>query len=146
MKTKPLTFLLALTFLFLFSGSSVVFSNDLQDGVDAHTRGDFETAHRIFLKLAKKGHVEAQYNLGVMYEHGRGVPKNHKEAVKWYRLAAEQELVNKNRKVSASKNVSGLVFISSVSSFLPSLVLFLFVVESCLFPPSFYLLQHSYLL
>ena len=35
MKTKPLTFLLALTFLFLFSGSSVMFADDLQDGVDA---------------------------------------------------------------------------------------------------------------
>ena len=32
MKTKPLTFLLALTFLFLFSGSSVVFADDFQDG------------------------------------------------------------------------------------------------------------------
>jgi len=30
-ETKPLTFLLALTFLFLFSGSSVVFGDDLQD-------------------------------------------------------------------------------------------------------------------
>jgi len=28
MKTKPLTFLLALTFLFLFSGSSVVFGDE----------------------------------------------------------------------------------------------------------------------
>ena len=36
MKTKSLTFLLALTFLFLFSGSSVVFGGDLQDGVDAY--------------------------------------------------------------------------------------------------------------
>ena len=32
MKTKPLTFLLALTFLFLFSGSSVVFGDDFTDG------------------------------------------------------------------------------------------------------------------
>ena len=31
-KTKPLTFLLALTFLFLFGGSSVVFADDFQDG------------------------------------------------------------------------------------------------------------------
>jgi len=30
MKTKPLTFLLSLTFLFLFSGS--VFADDFQDG------------------------------------------------------------------------------------------------------------------
>ena len=87
MKPK-LTFLLALTFLFLFSGS--VFADDLKDGLDAIDKEDYKTAHQIFLKLAKKGHVEAQYNLGVMYEHGRGVPKNHKEAVKWYRLSAEQ--------------------------------------------------------
>ena len=33
MKTKPLTFLLALTFLFLFSGS--VFGDDLQDAFSA---------------------------------------------------------------------------------------------------------------
>ena len=35
MKTKSLTFLLALTFLFLFSGSSVVFSDDFQDATDS---------------------------------------------------------------------------------------------------------------
>jgi len=29
-------------------------------------------------------------NLGLMYEQGRGVPKNDAEAVRWYRLAAEQ--------------------------------------------------------
>jgi len=90
MKTKKLTFLLALTFLFLFSGS--VFGDDLQDGLDAIDKEDYKTAHQIFLKLAKKGHVEAQYNLALIYDLGKGVPKNHKEAVKWYRLAAEQGL------------------------------------------------------
>ena len=38
MKTKQLTFLLALTFLFLFSGSSVVFADDFKDGWDAYDR------------------------------------------------------------------------------------------------------------
>ena len=42
MKPK-LTFLLALTFLFLFSGSSVVFANDFQDATDAYTRKDYKT-------------------------------------------------------------------------------------------------------
>jgi len=32
MKAKPLIFLLALTFLFLFSGSSVVVGDDFTDG------------------------------------------------------------------------------------------------------------------
>ena len=30
------------------------------------------------------------YNLGLMYDSGEGVPEDDKEAVKWYRLAAEQ--------------------------------------------------------
>ena len=33
---------------------------------------------------------EEQYNLGVMYNEGEGVPLDDKESVKWYRLAAEQ--------------------------------------------------------
>ena len=32
----------------------------------------------------------AQYNLGVMYENGEGVPQDDKEAVRWYRKSAEQ--------------------------------------------------------
>ena len=39
MKIKPLTLLLALTFLFLFSGS--VFGDDFQDGFDAYKRNDY---------------------------------------------------------------------------------------------------------
>lgn len=39
---------------------------------------------------AEQGDPEAQYNLGVMYAKGKGVPKNHKTAVAWYRKAAEQ--------------------------------------------------------
>ena len=32
----------------------------------------------------------AQYSLGVSYEIGEGVAQDSAEAVKWYRLAAEQ--------------------------------------------------------
>ncbi|MEC8928798.1 MAG: tetratricopeptide repeat protein [Verrucomicrobiota bacterium] len=40
--------------------------------------------------LAEKGDARAQYKLGYAYDEGQGVPKNDKEAVKWYRKAAEQ--------------------------------------------------------
>ena len=33
-----------------------------------------------------------QYYLGAFYENGQGVPQDYKEAVKWFRLAAEQGL------------------------------------------------------
>lgn len=43
-------------------------------------------------KKAEAGDAEAQYNLGVMHGKGQGTPQNYKEAIKWYQLAADQEL------------------------------------------------------
>jgi len=88
MKTKPLTFLLALTFLFLFSGS--VYGDDFQDGLDAYKRQDYKTAYKLWLPLAEQGDADAQVLLGVMYDKGQGVPQDYKESIKWYRLSAEQ--------------------------------------------------------
>jgi len=39
---------------------------------------------------AEQGLASAQFNLGCMYEEGKGVYQNLHESVKWYRLAAEQ--------------------------------------------------------
>ena len=87
MKT-PLTFLLSLTFLFLFSGS--VYGDDFQDAHDVANKGDFKTAYKLFVLLAEQGNAEAQVSLGVMYQKGLGVSQDYKEAVKWFRLSAEQ--------------------------------------------------------
>ena len=65
-------------------------SADFDKGLDAYDRGDYATALREFKPLAEKGDAYAQYNLGVMYDNGQGVPKDYKTAVKWYTLAAEQ--------------------------------------------------------
>ena len=37
-------------------------------------------------RLAEKGNAGAQFNLGLMYDNGEGVPKNKAEAAKWRRL------------------------------------------------------------
>ena len=50
---------------------------------------DYATALREFKRLAKQGLAPAQYNLGLMYANGRGVPQDYKTAVESYRLAAE---------------------------------------------------------
>ncbi len=39
---------------------------------------------------AEQGLADAQYNLGLMYQNGHGVPQDDAEAARWYRLAAEQ--------------------------------------------------------
>ena len=41
-------------------------------------------------KAAEQGHPRAQYNLGVLYANGQGVPQDFTEAAKWFRKAAEQ--------------------------------------------------------
>ena len=91
MKTKQLIFLLTLTFLFLFSGSSVVFGDDLRDGLLAYGTKDYKKAYKLILPLAEQGNVIAQTTLGVMYQEGHEVLKDYKEAVKWYRRSAERE-------------------------------------------------------
>ena len=68
MKTKPITLLLALTFLFLCSVSSVGVGDDLQDGLDAYNKGDFKTAYKLWLPLAEQGVAKAQYNLVLMHD------------------------------------------------------------------------------
>ena len=43
-----------------------------------------------FFQLANQGDTNAQSRIGGMYTLGRGVARNYVEAVRWFRLAAEQ--------------------------------------------------------
>jgi TPR repeat protein len=65
-------------------------SAGLKEGVAALDRGDYGTAYLEFKPLAEQGDAIAQHNLGLMYEKGWGIPKNYREAAKWYRKAALQ--------------------------------------------------------
>jgi TPR repeat protein len=57
--------------------------------VAAYDRGDYAEALDGYRVLAEKGHIDAQLNLGFMYDNGQGVP-HYIAAAKWYRKAAEQ--------------------------------------------------------
>ena len=41
-------------------------------------------------QMAQWGNAKAQYNLGMKYAQGRGVPKDDQQAAAWYQKAAEQ--------------------------------------------------------
>jgi len=60
------------------------------EGIAAHSAGNYQKALEIFQLLAGQGHAIAQNNLGVMYRDGQGTPQNYKEAIKWFYEAAEQ--------------------------------------------------------
>lgn len=61
-----------------------------QEGLEAARNGDYDTALEEFRKAADKGLHLAQYNLGVLYYSGRGVPQDFSKAMEWTRKAAEQ--------------------------------------------------------
>lgn len=68
---------------------------------DAFQKGDYETALAEWTYLAERGSRNAQYNLGMMYAQGQGVPQNFAEAFRWYMMAAEQGDIEAQRSVSA---------------------------------------------
>ena len=63
---------------------------DLGTGQRAFAKGDYATAFKEWLPLAKQGNVFAQSNIGFLYYQGLGVPQDYDEAVKWSRKAAVQ--------------------------------------------------------
>jgi TPR repeat protein len=61
-----------------------------EDGLAAAEKGDYATALRLWRPLADQGEPNAQYNIGLMYDQGKGVPQDHVQAAAWYRKAGEQ--------------------------------------------------------
>jgi len=62
---------------------------------------DYAEAVRWYRKAADQGYAIAQYDLGNMYDQGKGVPQNYGEARRWYRKAADQGYTNAQRALSA---------------------------------------------
>ena len=83
-----------LTLAVLLGSVSISTSGALKRGLSAYKSGNYATALREWTPLAKRGNKVAQNNLGVMYRKGKGVPRDHKTAVQWYRLSAKQGHAN----------------------------------------------------
>jgi TPR repeat protein len=82
-------FLLAL-FLVLLMLPALAQADQLQDGLAAADRRDYQTALKLLQPLADQGNAEAQYDLGNMYLDGPNGKPDFAEAAKWYRKAADQ--------------------------------------------------------
>lgn len=64
-------------------------SGPLDDALTAMRAGDYPTAMRLLDPLARDGNTDAQYNLGLIYARGLGVPRDLETALTWYRRAAD---------------------------------------------------------
>ena len=71
-----------------------VAAQDIDAGFEAYQRGDYAAALREYRPLAEQGNASAQYNLGVMYVLGQGLPQDYANAVTWFRNAAARGHAN----------------------------------------------------
>lgn len=63
---------------------------DFEAGLAAANIGDFVLAFQKWMPLAQGGLAKAQCNIGTMFGIGNGVDQDFDEALKWYKLAADQ--------------------------------------------------------
>ncbi len=89
---KQKTILLLIAMLLSISAVAQTAVQNFNKGVEYYNAGNYTEAAKWYRKAAEQGLAEAQFNLGVCYKKGEGVPQSYSEAVKWYRKAAEQGL------------------------------------------------------
>ncbi|HIF02363.1 MAG TPA: hypothetical protein EYQ84_03185, partial [Nitrospinaceae bacterium] len=72
----------------------------------AENQATEELAQLLADQAAAEEAAEAQINfgLGVVFENGQGVPRDIKEAIRWYRLAADQGLIKAEEKLNVLLN------------------------------------------
>jgi len=59
---------------------------------DTSPKGSVDKKHAELIRNAKVGNANAQYNLGVAYSLGDGVPKDETKAIEWFQKAADQKV------------------------------------------------------
>jgi len=76
--------------LLIFSNS--VFSNTIEEAIEAEQNNQDKAAVEIWTKLAAKGNAIAKYNLARHYTSGKGVAKNAQQANNWLKQATQSGL------------------------------------------------------
>jgi TPR repeat protein len=74
----------------LFALAVLPANADFQAGLAAYDRGDYSAALSEWRPIAESGDANAQFNLGMLYARGQGVPQDYQKAVEWYQKAGEQ--------------------------------------------------------
>lgn len=88
-------------FLLALTGLAQPAYSDYDTGLYAYNHYDYQTARKEFTLAAMKGHIQAQYYLGEIYEGGVGVPIAYRQASEWYAQAARQEHAGAQARLAA---------------------------------------------
>jgi TPR repeat protein len=64
--------------------------DDYSDGMRVYEQKDYAKAASLFRRAADAGNARAQFELGLMYDDGKGMSQDYKQAMAWYEKAAAQ--------------------------------------------------------
>ena len=78
--TAPTGFFLAFVIALMLFATTPVAAGIYGDGEAAYSAGDYQKAFRLWKPLAERGVAQAQFNLGLMYDKGEGVPQDYASA------------------------------------------------------------------
>jgi len=73
----------------LWGGGSLADQNDIEIGLEASNKGDFELAMSLWMPHAQSGNSLAQFYVGSLYRNGEGVDVDYLEAARWFELSAD---------------------------------------------------------
>ena len=79
-------------------------------GIAYSNKERFDDAAEMYKRAAAKGYAWGQYNLGICYANGSGVPKNKQQAKIWLQRAADQGINEANK---ALKDLESGCFITT---------------------------------
>lgn len=77
-------------FRLMAMGTFPAAAQTLEEAAAACERDDYDTACRMFHRLAEQGDAEARFKPGDMYFRGEGVPLDFAQSAEWYIRAAAQ--------------------------------------------------------
>ena|ERR1700690_2274003 len=84
---RTLTLSLALPLFLTLTATAADFSA----GLNAYQKKDYAAAVKEWRPLAEKGDAPSQFNLGLMYVDGLGVPQDYNQALSWFERSAQQD-------------------------------------------------------
>jgi len=68
---------------------TILFSGIYEDASRAYDKKDFSMALSLYTQSAEQGHKDAQFQLGKMYEEGKGIDADSDQAILWYQKAVQ---------------------------------------------------------
>lgn len=71
-------------------GLFLALGQDFDAGLHAYQNQDYAAALKEWRPLAEKGNTLAEFNLGLLYFDGKGVPQDFEQAAEWFEKAADQ--------------------------------------------------------